>query len=984
MEDGHLLRFRLYKVLHGPVQQSFVYTFHQTYTQDTDVYSYVVGQSLSGYFSEIELASLQLEKRSSRRSLPLLFKILKTCCTPSLAATTSPRWKNNRISAHDLDSESLESLLASLMSMYEDLSSVREPIDKGDYDYKITFAKNCLEKLIEMAGKFDITGRWGENLERIMSNFEEITSGQRTKAAPHEEISEDIKVELEMQYQCCQPPVLNPLKLHITEAIKLPSKRNRKTCNPVLGEKVAVKDILTSFNKEPAEGEMRRVCLVRSIPGLGRSSLAELLASSWKHKDNRISHISKYEAVIIFSAALGNVTNKDIVEIALPLCVLTHGAAAVYTWLKKASVLLIIDDAEELDSKHMDELKGVTEQACSMNIVMLCVPEGYDRIQECWSSYILCKLQLNGYDREEIVNLAEELLHQRSRSDDVKELKAFLMKNMCRLSLILKHPTTLVQVCEAWMATPSLFDNVSTVTDLLWMLTIRTFRKIIETSFQDDQKETKEHQWLMAVGSIALSAFKENKRLEGEYMIQLHEETSKIYPADVNQFLIKGLFVQRNRHVNNHKGELSSVHTLQQEFLAAWYVAHMILDGKKYRSLTGDGQCLYQLSLFIGGHMSRINKGKRIMSELDERRLICAIVNHSEDSFENLTFNLELVTEIKAAPKLVEYIVEVSEYPEEWNVCAADIQLIPLETLLMNVAPIRIFLNVEKLKPFSELQKVLAFLCRVDIFVWLDSSCQFKYGEKGSMDRIVKAFFKDTVMTKIDLISGVLSNEVLQSIVNCNATKHLVYLKLRVQDFKTLSTVLIINKYLPKLLWLEVKIDYPILKGDIEGLPCTTVPMLDVYIQNINDKSVSKLANLLGSMHIRYTGIHLENTSLTPEGLFVLLKQLQKRNICLYSEPEARDKFRRWYYPQFYNMHQSEVLTDEMAEEALGFDDRIYYSNHYVDSSCFALALDAWNLTSYLEEQEEILHFTYKTENLSFIKGLNGSVDIEVNKKDET
>lgn len=745
-----------------------------------------------------------------------------------------------------------------------------------------------------------------------------------------------------------------------------------------------MKDILAPFKKEPAEGEIKRVGLVRSSPGLGRSSLAELLASSWKHKDNRISHISKYEAVILLSAALGNVTNKDIVEIALPLCALTHGTTAIHTWLKKASVLLIVDDAEELNSKLLDELKGVIEQAISMHAVMLCIPEGYDRIQEGWSSHILYKLQLNGYDREEIVSLTEGLLHHRSRSGDVKELKAYLMKNMCRLSLILKHPATLVQVCEAWMANPSLFDSVSTVTDLLWMLTTWTFRKIIEASFHEDHKETKEHQWLMAVGCAAHSAFKENKRLEGEYMIQVFEETSKIYPAEINQCLMKGLFVQRNRHVDNHKGELSSVHVLQQEFLAAWYVTHMIVKGKKYLSLTGDMQCLYQMSLFIGGHMSRINKGQRGLSELDERRLICAIVNHSEDSCENLTFNLDLVTEIKAAPKLVEYIVEVSEYPEEWNICAADVQLISLETLLMHVAPIRIFLNVEKLKPYSELQKVLAFLGRVDIFVWLDSSCQFKYGDKNSMDRIVKAFFKDTVMTKIDLISGFLSNEVLQNIVNCSATKHLVYLKLRVQDFKTLSTVLIINKYLPKLLWLEVKIDYPILKGDIDGLPCTTVPMLDVHIQNINDKSVSKLANLLGSMHVRFTGIHLENTTLTPEGLFVLLKQLQKRNICLYSEPEARDKFRRWYYPQLSSIDKSEVLTDEIAEEMLGFDDRIYYSNHYVESSCFALALDAWNLTSYLEEQEEIVHFTFKTENLSFVKGINGSVDIEVNKKDET
>ena len=234
-------------------------------------------------------------------------------------------------------------------------------------------------------------------------------------------------------------------------------------------------------------------------------------------------------------------------------------------------------------------------------------------------------------------------------------------------------------------------------------------------------------------------------------------------------------------------------------------------------------------------------------------------------------------------------------------------------------------------------------------------------------------------MTKIDLIAGCLSKEMLHEVATHYVTKHLVYLKLRIQDMKTLALALVVEKYLPNLLWLELKIDFPILKEDPKQLTKTNVSMMDIYVQGISDKHISKLVTALAAMHTRYTGIHVEDTALTPEGVFTLLKQLKKKNIGLYSTQEDRERFRRWYYPQLYTLDKDIVLTDEMALELLGFDDRKYYSNHFVGSSCFALALDAWNLMSYLEEEEQIVYFTYRTDNLSFIKNFSGSVTVHKN-----
>lgn len=75
---------------------------------------------------------------------------------------------------------------------------------------------------------------------------------------------------------------------------------------------------------------------------------------------------------------------------------------------------------------------------------------------------------------------------------------------------------------------------------------------------------------------------------------------------------------------------------------------------------------------------------------------------------------------------------------------------------------------------------------------------------------------------------------------------------------------------------MEVKIDFAILEEDFKDLPQSTITLMDVHLQGLKDKNVAKLAHLMGCMHVCYSGIHLDNTTMTPEGLFVLQKQLQK------------------------------------------------------------------------------------------------------------
>ena len=720
-----------------------------------------------------------------------------------------------------------------------------------------------------------------------------------------------------------------------------------------------------------------KLCLTLGEPGRGRSDLAFALAACWSKRNGQVADIDNYDAVILISGLCPWADEDDLMFCLLPLCSLVYGADVIRKWLLSSRVLLVIDDAEELCGLYTDELCNIISESEAVHAVMLTSPTGYDALKNKFKDYICTKLKLCGFERKQIVRSLGSIMSYK-KIDNYKPLKECLTSNICRFEITLKHPASLYEMCEVWADAPDIYDEeVTTCTDLLWAITLWKIDEATKCSLEMEL-QSKIKDWLLMAGSIALQSIKDSKWFEKSYMQELEAETQKIFASipsqNVMSLIFKKRYVQRN---NTFCNEYSAMHKLQQEILAAWYVAHQVMDGKKLKLILGTVQCPYHMAVFMAGLISKIQDFKWI-SCMQERRLISAAANHAERMNEHLDFNLDLVTEVKGLLRLVEFIVDSCEYPDEWNIDAGDIQIIPFEALLFQVAPTRIFLNIGESKPYSELSQVVGFLRRVAIFAWLDSGCQFQYGDSNKMDQVVKLFFSEHTRTQIDLIKGCLSSKVLKELTSQVAFSHLVFLKLRVIDWKNFTTVVKVSKILPKLLWLEVKFDFLVLEEDVFSTPKTTVPLLDVHLQGIDNTSVARLAHLLGGLHTCYSGIHLENTTLTPEGVFVLLKQLQKRKIDLHSPPEHREKFRRWYYPQLSNFDKNTRLTDELAMKLLGFDDRIYYSNHCVTSSCFALALDSWNLASYLEELTEIIQFTYKTENLTCIKGIDGSVNITV------
>lgn len=85
-------------------------------------------------------------------------------------------------------------MLVTLMKLYEDFSNSSgngTPLSEAEFDLQVMELTRCLEDLVEGAGKYDVTGRWREDLERIMNLVKEICLGEQ-KEASHDEITSTV------------------------------------------------------------------------------------------------------------------------------------------------------------------------------------------------------------------------------------------------------------------------------------------------------------------------------------------------------------------------------------------------------------------------------------------------------------------------------------------------------------------------------------------------------------------------------------------------------------------------------------------------------------------------------------------------------------------------------------------------------------------------------------------------------------------------
>ncbi|XP_076042522.1 uncharacterized protein LOC143026285 isoform X2 [Oratosquilla oratoria] len=989
MDEEELHYFQLYKVLQGPVKQAFIYCFFQCYTQDTDVHSYITKTKaeLSNLFSAEELEALRKNKIISKHRLPTIFKVLKACCSPFYKYYDDQVW-TTRDSMKDNTRPEMH--LVQLLEIYKSMSSHSHRIDRDTFNTNITKIGKMLKDLME--GTRTLTKSPDKrDLHRITAMFDNAVQGKGAESSEND-IFDDVSVELQIHHKKegsdldrlaevnCDYVDIGLLSMRIVTEETTKKKHDYE--DEIDEEMMLMPDQLFLNRNIIENAASPDIWVVEGEAFIGKSTYAYELIQRWCKRDIKFQNLHQFEAVLFMCPK--DWRQKPIegeinfLKTNLPLCCGIHGFQKMYRWLLKKRVLLIIDDAEQLCDTGISEYDKILSDFTNLSILIFTSDNSDPVIQHLSSNKTVTKMWLLGFNPERALILAERIFNDYDQQKNFTNYKKFIKNNLSRLWDLLKFPSFTLQMCSAYLDDAEVFKDVTTASEVLWAVLQAAISETIEQfGFQDSKNRVNVDKFVLEVCQKAHEAVSEGKILRNLKIDSLKEATWKAITIEASEFLLSHIFkARKDKKGDSSRKIFSGYYRLQQEFLAAWYSFNQLLCGKNLNNLVTQKMDVQRLVLFMAGHMHKMVTKLGGLSEDQASKLIKTLVNYSESSFDNLLFIFKLVTEFKCDDQLTTLIVEESEYPEEWKLSDTEIQLAPLEILMNKVSPTRLILDVSDSRQSPEILKVTSFLCRVKISIWLEGYKQLSYGYPKRMDRTLKTLLKDPQMPYIDHIAGFLSEDMLKQMYQHTVTKRMVYLKVKATDMKTLCTILLAHKYLPNLVWLEIVVDMDITKIDVNSLTRTTVPLMDVYFTKVHDKIIPKTCDIIAQMNKTYSGIHLDDTDLTPEGVFTVLKELNRREVCLEAPKEGIDKFRRWFYPELYDYPASTPLTDEEVTRILGNDDRKYYSDHKVVSSRFITELESHTLMSYLHERDSIRYFRYKAENVTLEKGIDGTIEI--------
>lgn len=717
----------------------------------------------------------------------------------------------------------------------------------------------------------------------------------------------------------------------------------------------------------------KRICWLAGEHGVGKSSFASYIASSWNSQDGQVINVNKFHTVIVQSLSeLHNtkcVDNNDLLNYFPPMSNLFFPKDLLNQWLEKEKTLIIFDDVSMHSGRIIEDVyKRVVATPNLMVWFMGRLSSLLKYIKNPKYRTNALLLELKGLKTETVLRLTENL---KGRDTDVT-LKTKLQPNMNRLRPILKYPTVFQWTCQIWKENPGLFRNIYSASDLMWEILAWRVRQSLKINIKKmGQMRKKFLTWLMIAGELALYCLKADLRIERESIAELENEMSKLFKENGRKIFpvfFKPVIVHS---FSTCLSTIASTSKPLLEYLASWFFIEELMNDKRLSDLTDGLVNQLPLVLFSAGHLERFQELGTI-SVTEERRVIRALITYRKDSYDDFSFIQKFVAELKCIKRLVQIVIDETEYNEEWNINFSEVQQKSLEVLLNHVSPTRLIFFADNSQSNYELSAVMNYVCRVDISVWLDSIPQFNYGNKTRLDKLLKPFLGEYVIPRLDLVSGSLSSSLLRELCTAKATQHLVLLKVKVSDEKNLNAALQVPYKLPHLLWLEIKIDMDISTIQVSSIRPTKVPLFDVHIRGVEDHDCSLVGEILTSMHRRFTGIHLEETNLTPEGVYALLQHLGKKGVSLRGQEEDINRFRRWYYPALSGV--AEDLTEEEYVRLIGHDDRKFFSDHRVNSSQFVTSITAWNLRSYLEDEQTVVFFVYEASNIIFRKELSGEV----------
>ncbi|XP_050728958.1 uncharacterized protein LOC127004822 isoform X1 [Eriocheir sinensis] len=698
----------------------------------------------------------------------------------------------------------------------------------------------------------------------------------------------------------------------------------------------------------------RSACVISGYRGEGKSSLARTLQ---RHKGFQgvfvvsgpeLDEVGIWEAI---SPQVFEITRRS----------LKQGEDL----MEEGRTLLIIDD---FLPRWTEEAIEALQKWRTMSLVVLTTPEYAAKSQETLSAAKIedCGTvrlhRLASLDKEKALSVATSYLtiHQLS------SLTVWVTDNWWWANAVLRYRGLIEPFCAAWKS--GLIENVSTETGLLWAM-------IDGMTGAGDINELPEDglaRWWTALGGLC------RRSLETGYPLHASEveyEARRNFPNEskgASGFHLSPLFGESTGCCGNRWLSLPQPLT---EFLAGWNAFHQNLSGTALKTLVKNIAEEDVVVIYVAGHLARAIKNGETPKEKQLTRLFRNLVLHMDRAKDRFGYTLRILSEANLHPELVKFMVAEIDFPKLWEIGDSAVLVRPVEALLEYVQPVKAEVTVANGQSAPELTQVVRVLAQRGIFMFLADMNHLTFGHSVSSNWLIETVQKYGRKGVLQDFMGCLSTPYLNNLGQHVTTQNLVCLRVRVTDLQSVKAACHAPATLPSLMWLEIDFDLPLDQLLEVGVPRINTPMMDLSFRGLTDDDMPRLVAFLATIRTRYSGIHLVESEVTPQGVRTFLKGLYTKTIKTSAHPDAISRYRAWRYRIIGESNWNE-LSDEEARHLIGHDDRPQYNdNEVVSEGVMGERVEVLTLATFLQVLEDPVCFRYECANFRVVKNVDGTVE---------